>query len=116
MAENKSNRLGKLNWRVFASAAPLPSVLARVTPLVATLGTNSILYGAALVYTGGAPHGSISPGFAVWGQGHVVGLPVSTVCWLAIGLAKPYVVTRNCTAPNLPRPLPSCVPPSYASA
>ena len=27
----------------------------RVTPLVATLGMNSILFGAALVYTGGAP-------------------------------------------------------------
>jgi ribose transport system permease protein len=47
--------------------------LARVTPLVATLGTNSILFGAALVYTGGAPHGSISPLFAVCGQGTSLG-------------------------------------------
>jgi ribose transport system permease protein len=70
--------------------------LARVTPLVATLGTNSILFGAALVYTGGAPHGSISPGFAVCGQGHIFGLPVSTVCWLAIGLAMAWI-TRQTT-------------------
>lgn len=70
--------------------------LARVTPLVATLGTNSILFGAALVYTGGAPHGSISPAFAVCGQGHVVGLPVSTVCWLAIGLVMAWI-TRQTT-------------------
>jgi ribose/xylose/arabinose/galactoside ABC-type transport system permease subunit len=70
--------------------------LARVTPLVATLGTNSILFGAALVYTGGAPHGSISPGFAVCGQGHLFGLPVSTVCWLVIGLAMAWV-TRQTT-------------------
>lgn len=70
--------------------------LARVTPLVATLGTNSILFGAALVYTGGAPHGSISPAFAVCGQGHIFGLPVSTVCWLAIGLAMAWI-TRQTT-------------------
>ena len=70
--------------------------LVRVTPLVATLGTNSILFGAALVYTGGAPHGSISPGFAVCGQGHIWGLPVSTVCWLAIGLAMVWL-TRQTT-------------------
>lgn len=70
--------------------------LARVTPLVATLGTNSILFGAALVYTGGAPHGSISPEFAVCGQGHIVGLPVSTVCWIAIGLFMAWI-TRQTT-------------------
>jgi ribose transport system permease protein len=65
--------------------------LARVTPLVATLGTNSILFGAALVYTGGAPHGSISPEFAVCGQGHLLGLPVSTLCWLTVGLAMAWI-------------------------
>jgi ribose transport system permease protein len=56
----------------------------RVTPLVATLGMNSILFGAALIYTGGAPHGSISPEFAGFGQGSYLGIPVSTVCWLLI--------------------------------
>jgi ribose transport system permease protein len=70
--------------------------LGHVTPLVATLGMNSILFGAALVYTGGAPHGSISPEFAVYGQGHVFGLPVSTVSWLAIGLVMVWI-TRQTT-------------------
>src|ERR1700693_2670910 len=75
--------------------------LARVTPLVATLGTNSILFGAALVYTGGAPHGSISPGFAVCGQGHILGLPGSTVCWLAIGLAMAWITRQTTFARRL---------------
>jgi ribose transport system permease protein len=70
--------------------------LGHVTPLVATLGINSILFGAALVYTGGAPHGSISPEFAVCGQGHVFGLPVSTVFWIAIGLVMVWI-TRQTT-------------------
>ena len=63
----------------------------RVTPLVATLGMNSILFGAALVYTHGAPHGGISPGFAVFGQGHLMVLPVSTICWLTIALGTAWV-------------------------
>jgi ribose/xylose/arabinose/galactoside ABC-type transport system permease subunit len=70
--------------------------LGHVTPLVATLEMNSILFGAALVYTGGAPHGSISPEFAVCGQGHIFGLPVSTVFWLAIGLVMVWI-TRQTT-------------------
>ncbi len=57
-----------------------------VTPLVATLGMNSILFGVALVYTQGAPHGSISPSFAVFGQGRLFGFPISTICWLAVAL------------------------------
>jgi ribose transport system permease protein len=63
----------------------------RVTPLVATLGMNSILFGAALVYTHGAPHGGISPGFAVFGQGHLMVFPVSTICWLTIALGTAWV-------------------------
>lgn len=67
----------------------------RVTPLVATLAMNSILFGAALVYTRGAPHGGISPGFAIFGQGHVIILPVSTICWLTIALAMAWLT--RCT-------------------
>jgi ribose transport system permease protein len=68
----------------------------RVTPLVATLGMNSILFGAALIYTGGAPHGSISPEFAVFGQGSYLRIPISTVCWLLIA-ALIIWVTRKTT-------------------
>ena len=67
----------------------------RVTPLVATLGMNSILFGLALVYTRGAPHGGISPNFAVFGQGHLVGLPVSTLCWLVIALIMAWASRRT---------------------
>jgi ribose transport system permease protein len=67
----------------------------RVTPLVATLGMNSILFGAALVYTRGAPHGAISPGFAVFGQGYLAAFPISTLCWLAIALAMAWVTLQT---------------------
>jgi ribose transport system permease protein len=67
----------------------------RVAPLIATLGMSSILFGAALVYTNGAPHGGISPGFAVFGQGHLMVFPVSTICWLTIALAMAWVTRRT---------------------
>jgi ribose transport system permease protein len=69
--------------------------IARITPLVATLGMNSILFGVALVYTGGAPHGEISPDFAVYGQGHFGVLPVSSICWISIVLAVAFVMRRT---------------------
>src|SRR5271165_7083334 len=74
----------------------------RVTPLVATLAMNSILFGAALVYTGGAPHGTVSPGFLVFGQGHLIGLPVSTLCWLAIALAMVWLTQKTVFGRRLP--------------
>lgn len=67
----------------------------RITPLIATLGMNSILYGAALVYTGGAPHGSVSAGFEVIGQGSSAGIPYTTLCWLAISLALAWMTRKT---------------------
>lgn len=63
----------------------------RVTPLIATLATNSILFGAALVYTGGAPHGAAAPSFAFIGAGSIAGFPASTAVWLAVALAVAWV-------------------------
>jgi ribose transport system permease protein len=67
----------------------------RVTPLVATLAMNSILFGAALVYSGGAPHGTVSPEFLVFGQGHLIGLPVSMICWLVIALTVVWLTQKT---------------------
>jgi ribose/xylose/arabinose/galactoside ABC-type transport system permease subunit len=64
-----------------------------ITPLVATLGMNAILFGAALVYTGGAPHGSAAAEFQTLGTGYFLGLPAPTLVWFVIaGLA--FVLTR----------------------
>jgi ribose/xylose/arabinose/galactoside ABC-type transport system permease subunit len=58
-----------------------------ITPLVATLGMNALLFGAALVYTGGAPRGAGAPALDVVGNGMVLGLPVATLVWFALALA-----------------------------
>lgn len=59
----------------------------RVTPLIATLSMNSILFGAALVYTGGAPHGESADAFNWIGQGNIAGFPSSTIVWAVVALA-----------------------------
>ena len=81
----------------------LPAVLAclaigavlRVAPIIATLAMNSILFGAALVDTGGAPRGATSPAFNLIGQGSVLGLPASALCWLAIAIAVAYAMRHT---------------------
>lgn len=67
----------------------------RVAPIIATLAMNSILFGAALVYTGGAPHGSAARAFNAIGQGRWFGLPASAVCWLAVAIAVSYLMRRT---------------------
>jgi ribose/xylose/arabinose/galactoside ABC-type transport system permease subunit len=69
----------------------------RITPLIATLGMSSILFGAALVFTGGAPHGAAAPGFTFLGQGHVGPVPSSTLVWLVLALAAAWA-SRNTVA------------------
>jgi ribose transport system permease protein len=64
-----------------------------ITPLVATLGANSILFGAALVYTGGAPRGEAADVFELIGTGRVFGIPAPTLIWIALAGAL-FVGTR----------------------
>lgn len=67
----------------------------RVAPIIATLAMNSILFGAALVYTGGAPRGSAAHAFDVIGQGRWFGLPASAICWLIVAIAVAYMMRRT---------------------
>lgn len=70
-------------------------VVLKVTPLIATLAMNSILFGAALVYTGGAPRGAAAPGFEWIGAGNIFGIPVSMIFWLAIALLVAWATRKT---------------------
>jgi ribose/xylose/arabinose/galactoside ABC-type transport system permease subunit len=65
-----------------------------ITPLIATLGMNSILFGAALVYTGGAPSGGTPASFQWLGNGALLGMPVPTLFWIALTFVL-LVMTRK---------------------
>lgn len=66
-----------------------------ITPLIATLGTNSIVYGTALVYTGGAPKGGTAEAFEVLGTSNVFGLPTTTLIWIAIAIVMAFLTRRT---------------------
>jgi len=65
-----------------------------ITPLVTTLAVNSILFGAALVFTGGAPYGEAASAFEVLGTGRILGIPTPTVIWVVLA-ALLFIVTRR---------------------
>ncbi len=68
-------------------------VVIKITPLIATLGVNSILFGAALVYTGGAPRGEAAAAFEMIGTAKLLGIPAPTLIWIFFA-ALLFVLTR----------------------
>lgn len=66
---------------------------AGLSPLVVTLATGFVLSGAMLIYTGGAPMGSVPPSIrAVAGPGPF-GFSWSTYIWLAVALLTAMMLT-----------------------
>ncbi|MCU0514713.1 MAG: ABC transporter permease [Anaerolineae bacterium] len=67
-----------------------------VAPFIATLGTNLIVFGIALVYSGGAPRGSIPPEMRFWGNGFIGGVfPAAALVWLIFAVLAWLLLTRT---------------------
>jgi ribose transport system permease protein len=67
-----------------------------VTPFIATLGTNFIVYGAALVYSGGAPRGDIPDSMRFWGNGFIGGvLPSAALIWILVTIVAALMLRRT---------------------
>ncbi len=68
----------------------------RITPFIATLGMSLIVTGVALVYSGGAPGGSIPASMRFWGNGFIAGaIPAAAIIWLGVSLLVAGLVTRT---------------------
>ncbi len=66
-----------------------------IPPLIATLAMQAIVFGGALLYTGGIPSGSLPDEFLFVGQGRLAGVvPVSAVLWIGLS-AVLIVLTRR---------------------
>lgn len=65
-----------------------------ITPLVTTLAVNSMLFGAALVFTQGAPYGEAAEAFEGLGTGSILGLPTPAVVWALLAILL-FVLTRR---------------------
>jgi ribose transport system permease protein len=67
-----------------------------VTPFIATLGMNFIVYGAALVFSGGAPRGDIPDSMRFWGNGFIGGVfPSAALIWIVITLLAALMLRRT---------------------
>lgn len=67
----------------------------RINPFIATLGMNSVVLGGALVYSRGAPLGSLPASYRFWGNGFVGPVPASTIVWAVLVTAAIVVLGRT---------------------
>jgi ribose transport system permease protein len=67
---------------------------ARIVPLIVTLAMQAILFGTALLLTGGIPSGGVPKEFLFLGQGRIAGFPVAAIVWLGLTLVF-AVATRR---------------------
>lgn len=58
----------------------------RLSPLIVTLGTGFVLTGAMLIYTGGAPTGSVPEGIRVLSSGRLFGISWGTYTWIIVAV------------------------------
>lgn len=64
----------------------------RMPSFVVTLGMGTLLTGAAMLYTGGAPKGSAADNFRFWGTGFVGGIPAAAIVWVAFAAIVLFVM------------------------
>lgn len=70
---------------------------ARIVPLIVTLAMQAVLFGGALLYTGGIPSGGVPKEFNFIGQGRIhelLDFPVAAVIWMALTIGF-VILTRR---------------------
>jgi ribose transport system permease protein len=68
----------------------------KVPPFLMTLGTRTIVFGLALMFTKGAPQGHTTPLFrAVLGQTYVLGIPGQVLIWAGVVALGWVVLTKT---------------------
>jgi len=70
-------------------------VYARVSPLVMTLGTAFILSGAVLVYTGGAPTGSVPDGIRALSSSRLLGVSTAVLIWVGLAVLASVLLSGS---------------------
>lgn len=67
-----------------------------IPSFVATLASSSVMAGTYLIYTRGAPSGSIAPGFRVIAEGWIGNaIPWAAVIWIAAAIVVAFVLNRG---------------------
>lgn len=69
--------------------------LGRINAFIATLGTQIVIRGLALVLTGGMLFTISEPGFSTFGQGQFLGVTYGIWVWILFALAGGFVLSRT---------------------
>ncbi len=67
----------------------------RIQPLVATLGTMTILQAVAYIITGGKPIYGLPDSFSVLGQGYVGSIPIPVILFIVIALVGSFILNKT---------------------
>lgn len=71
---------------------------ARIVPLIVTLAMQAVLFGSALLITGGIPSGGVPQEFTFIGQGRISELfnfPVAAIIWITLTVAFAILTRRT---------------------
>jgi ribose transport system permease protein len=68
---------------------------ARIVPLIVTLAMQAVLFGGALLLTGGIPSGGVPKEFQVIGQGRFFAFPVAAIIWIALTIGFAILTRRT---------------------
>jgi ribose transport system permease protein len=74
---------------------------ARIVPLIVTLAMQAILFGVALLLTGGIPSGGVPKEFQFIGQGRFFGFPIAAMIWIALTIVFAVLAGRTVFGRNL---------------
>lgn len=70
-------------------------VYGKLPPFIVTLGTMSIVRGAALVLTGGIPVSGLPKSFKFIGSGKLAGIPVAVIIMVVLAIIFGFILSRT---------------------
>jgi ribose transport system permease protein len=97
---------GSMHWALAAMIAILAGALIgllngilaakiHIVPMIATLGTSTIVRGLVYLYTGGYPINGQQPAFEVIGSGYLWGIPVPVIIMIALVVIFQFVLSKT---------------------
>ncbi|MCX7026402.1 MAG: ABC transporter permease [Spirochaetes bacterium] len=67
----------------------------RIVPMIATLGTSTIVRGLVYLYTGGYPINGKAPAFEVLGSGYLWGIPVPVIVMIVLVAVFQFILSKT---------------------
>ena len=97
---------GSMHWALASAIAILVGLLIgftngflaakiHIVPMIATLGTSTIIRGLVYLYTGGYPINGQQPEFEVIGSGYIWGIPVPVIIMIVLVALFQFILSKT---------------------